>query len=568
MAGRRRNTPDSPSATGPGADQGGKLPADLAVEELYGTYRAAGLDDEADPDDTPVMVPPVRLLPEAELAAAALRIPLLERAVRLARWIAPYRPVDEFGEPGAELETEAAAALGLAPADGGPREEGGEDEGGNGTGAVMQAWSLAVDLELITLGEAAPGEGEGQVARPGPELEAVESGNPEAVLEAWLSAADVVMDTAVEADAAFPEPGELAVGDADELDEESTASSLEEFEAAREEAQDLLDQALQVLYESTAFAEEGAETVPLGVLAALLVVPDGQDPTEEMLGEITAVMVALDPMLADLAEIGLVEYRPIDPDLFEEPEDGEGELEAQAAAAPVHPDTPVDDEEAARFGLVRLTPLGQYGVRQWLLEEGFDAPLVGEYAKGDAAALLSGVSEAVNVLPEEEIREWVHGREPLPAARELLAAARGGDALGPARRMLCQLALTELGADAEPALREVLDDPELGGFSRAWLVQRGATDVPEPGRTMALWTTVDTLAAQLMDPDVDAELLAELVGGLPLAPDPAAFLAEMWRVDHAYTAEVLEAIGQFHGDKQVAKEARKAAYKARSRRPA
>lgn len=552
MAGRRRNTPDSPSAAGTGAEPGGRLPADLAVEELYGAYRAGDLDDASDPDDVPVFVPPVRLLPEAELAAAALRVPLLDRAVRLARWVAPYRSVDRLGEPGADLEAEAAAELGLTAPEG--------EEGQEGVAAaVLQAWSLAVDLELIQIGEATSDEGTGQVARPGPELAAVESGEPEAVLEAWLSAADVVLDTAVEADAPFPDPGELAVQDADELDEETAAASVDEFESAREEAQELLDQALQVLYESTAFAEPGSETVPLGVLAALLVVPDGEEPTEEMLGDITSVMVALDPILSDLAEVGLVDYHPIDPDLFEEPE--------EETEAPIPPDLPVDEEEAARFGLVRLTPLGQYGVRQWLLEEGFDAPLVGEHAGGDAAALLRGISEAVNVLPEEEIREWVRGREPLPAARELLAAARGTDTFGPVRRMLCQPALTALGADAEPAVREVLDDPELGGFCRAWLVERGATDVPEPGRTMALWTTVDTLAAQLLAPDVDTELLTELIGGLPLTPDPAAFLAELWRVDHPSTAEVLDAIGRFHGDKQVAKEARKAAYKARSRNP-
>ncbi|MFF4650032.1 hypothetical protein [Streptomyces sp. NPDC001380] len=559
MAGRRRNTPDSPSATGPDAEPVGRLPADLGVEELYGARPAGGFDDDPDPDDAPVFVPPVRLLPEAELAAAAMAVPLLERAVRLARWTAPHRPVDEFGEPGPGLEAEAAAALGLSAGEGAAGDGGGEDADSTAA-AVMRAWSLAVDLDLIAVGDAGPGEGEGSVARPGEELEAVESGDPEAVLEAWLSAADVVLDTAVEADAPFPDPTELAGEDADELDEETAAAALEEFEEAREEARELLDQALQVLYESTAFAEEGAETVPLGVLAALLVVPDGEEPTEEMLGDITTVMVALDPMLADLAEIGMVEYRPIDPDLFEEPEDGEGEAQTLSEA-------PVDDEEAARFGLVRLTPLGQYGVRQWLLEDGYDAPLVGEHAQGDAAALLRGVSEAVNVLPEEEIREWLAGRDPLPAARELLAAARGSDTLGPLRRMLCQLALNQLAADPGPALREVLDDPELGGFARAWLVERGATDVPEPDRAMALWTTVDTLAAQLMDPDVDPELLAELVGGLPLAPDPTAFLGELWRVEHPCTAEVLDAIGEHHGDRQVAKEARKAAYKARSRRP-
>jgi len=37
-------------------------------------------------------------------------------------------------------------------------------------------------------------------------------------------------------------------------------------------------------------------------------------------------------------------------------------------------------------------------------------------------------------------------------------------------------------------------------------------------------------------------------------------------VDHPATADVLEAMGRLHSDKKVAKEARKAAFKARSQR--
>jgi hypothetical protein len=46
--------------------------------------------------------------------------------------------------------------------------------------------------------------------------------------------------------------------------------------------------------------------------------------------------------------------------------------------------------------------------------------------------------------------------------------------------------------------------------------------------------------------------------------DPAGFFAELWRVEHPHTARVLEAIGELHPDKRVAKEARKAAFKTRS----
>ncbi|MDH6134479.1 hypothetical protein P3T37_003882 [Kitasatospora sp. MAA4] len=540
MAGRRRKNTDNPSATGPGAlPAESLLPADFDLADLYGAHGS----EEEDQEDAAVLVPPVRLLPEAELAAAALAVPLVQRAVRLARWSAPQRPVDELGDLLDADREEAARHLGLAPAEGEVAEE--------DVLEAMRAWSLASDLELVLL---ATGEDGRRVAAPSDELAPIEAGDPESVLELWLTAADVVAELAVEIEPLDAEPD--AGEDADEARAEEL---LAQYEEVQEEAAELLDEALQVLYEATAFAEPGQETMPLGVLAALLVVPDGEEPDEDMLGDITDVMVALDPMLADLAEIGLLDYQPIDPELFDEDEDGEG------AELP-DPSAPLDDEEAARFGLVRLTPLGQYGIRQWLLEEGYDAPLVGELAQGDAAALLQGVAEAANVLPEQEIRVWLEGREPLAAARELLDAARGADRIAPLRRMLCQLALSELGEPAEPAVREVLEDPELGGGARAWLVSQGRTDIQAPERQMVLWTMVDTFAAQLLDNEGDAELLRELIGGLPVTDNPASFFGELWRVDHPYTADVLEAVGELHLDRQVAKEARKAAFKARSKK--
>ncbi|GAB2704721.1 hypothetical protein [Kitasatospora kifunensis] len=560
MAARRRKNPDHPSATGPDALPGESLlPADFELADLYGAHGADGLDEEEDLDDLAVLVPPVRLLPEAELAAAALAVPLIARAVKLARWSAPFRPVDELGDLLDADREIAARLLGLAPAEGEVPEE-----------AVLEAmrvWSLASDLELVLVAHDEAGQ---RSAGPSRDLAAVEQGDPESVLELWLAAADVIAELAVEIEPLDDEPdaGEQA-------DDERAEELLAQYEEVQEQAAELLDEALQVLYEATAFAEPGQETVPLGVLAALLVVPDGEEPDEEMLGDITDVMVALDPMLADLAEIGLLEYQPIDPELFdeeEEPEAAAGEREsagrettARQGGEPTAAEQALDEAEAARFGLVKLTPLGQYGVRQWLLDEGYEAPLVGELATGDATALLQGIAEAGNVLPEQEIRVWLADREPLAAARELLVAARGADRTAPLRRMLCQLALGELGEAAEPAAREVLDDPELGGGARAWLVSRGAQDVPAPERAMVLWTTVDTFAAQLLDSEGDAELLRELISGMPVTDNPASFFGELWRVEHPYTAQVLEAVGELHLDRQVAKEARKAAFKARSR---
>ncbi|SDT49038.1 hypothetical protein SAMN05216371_2515 [Streptomyces sp. TLI_053] len=541
MAARRRRNAGPSAAGTPG--EGAVLPADLELQDLYGAFAAHGLDDE-DLDDAAVLVPPVRLPAETELAALAKAVPMFDWALRLARWAAPHRAVDEFGDLTAPDRLPAARLLGLAPEEGdGPEEAVVE---------AMRAWSLACDLDLVEIGTTAAGE---HVAVPGPDLEPAEEGDPETVLELWLTAAGIVRELAVEADSQ-----ELEREDDGDAEAEEDEEGLGEVEDARDEAAELLDEALQVLYETTAFAEPGTETVPLGVLAALLVVPEGEEPSDELLGDITDVMVALDPMLADLSELGLLDYRPIDPELFDE-EEGEEPTGAGPDGEPAE----LDEAESARFGLVRLTPLGQYGIRQWLLEDGYDAPLVGDLAGGDAAELLRGVSEAANVLPEEELKVWLEGREPVEAARELLEAARGNDAYAPMRRMLCHSALTLLGAPAEPAVREVLGDPELGGGAASWLVALGAADVPAPDRATALWTVVDAFAAQLLDTGGDPDQLRELVAELPVTKDPAEYLGELWRVDHPYTADVLEAVGEMHPDRAVAKEARKAAFKARSK---
>jgi hypothetical protein len=444
------------------------------------------------------------------------------------------------------LETQAAQALDLVPEDG---------DADVAVGRVAGAWSLAVDLELIEVGDAVEGEGEGvgsgEVARPGSALEELEGGDPDVVLEAWATAASIVAGTAVEAeiDLGGPDDPEAAT-------EEETEAEYAQLEEDREETQGLLDDALQVLYETRAFATTEAEqTIPLGVLAALLVVPEGEDPDEEMLGDITSVMVALDPMLQDLADIGMLEYSPIDPSLFEESDEAD---EAVVSGDP-------DAAQIARFGLARLTPLGVHGVRQWLLEDGYDAPLVGAHAQGDAEELLLGICNSVNVLPEEEIRDWLEGREPRTAAEELLAASRGNDLTAPIRRMFCGAALDQLGAPAEPAARAALDDPELAGLAHGWLVQHGASDLAQLDRPVLLWSRIDALAALLIDSATQEARFREMVELLTADQSGADLFGELWRVDHPYTTAVLEAVGDLHPDKATAKEARKAAYKARSK---
>ncbi|MDJ0345481.1 hypothetical protein QMK19_19740 [Streptomyces sp. H10-C2] len=487
-------------------------------------------------------LPPVRLLPEDELARLALAVPLLERAVRLARWAGPETRVDVMGELTQDDRLRAAAELGI---------EAYED----GLAETSQAWGIAIDTGLVELeideaaGEATePGEPAGK-ALPGEALAQLTAGEPQDVLEVWLATAETAL-----AEAASPDfEGLRAAIGGDDQDGEDGVLDLDALDWDPEEESEFLDAALANLYAYSAMEEDGHESVPLPVLAASLVVPeDMDDPTDAILEEVTEVMMRLDDHFRLLAPTGLIEYQPVDDALIEETD----EEEAEALSGELDP------EEISRYGMVRLTPLGVFGVRARLLDAGAHAPATGDLTDRTADVLLDALTDYPDQAARAEAELWLSGREPGAAARELLAASTGDDLGAPGRRLMCQQTLSLLGPEAEPALRDVLDDRQIGGLARVWLTERGAGDVPAPDEAMVFWLTVDTLAAQL-DADSGPELLGELVRDLVAQHD--GFFEAVWRVDHPATSDVLEAMGRLHPDKAIAKTARKAAFKARSK---
>ncbi|WP_416983991.1 hypothetical protein [Streptomyces sp. T028] len=470
-------------------------------------------------DSSPL--PPVRLHPEAELAREALSTPLLSRAARLARWAGPDTRVDAGGRLVEEQLPAAAELLGLT--------------GDDAAADASEAWRAAMDTGLVEVVDEEAG-----TVRPGEDLALLTGGSPHEVLGVWLGALESVI-----AEAAVPDLDELmdamdAIGEVDlsQLDWDP------EGEAA------FLDGVLGNLYLLTAGEDgPGDGPVPLPALAASVIVPgDMSEPTNDVLEQVSDAMMRLDDQFRLLEPIGLVTYQPVDEALMTEAdEEGAG--------------TPVDETDVSRYGMVRLTPLGLYGLRARLLESGFAAPAVGELSDKGADVLLDGSAGYGPRAARAETEQWLTRREPLDAARELLAAARGTDPGAPLRRLRCQEALSLVGARAEPAVREVLDDPELGGLARVWLTELGASDVPAPSEDLVFWLTIDTVAAQLAAEGNSAELQALVEG---LAAQHSGFFAAAWRVEHPATPDVLEAMGRLHPDKRIAKEARKAAFKARS----
>ncbi|MEU5704624.1 hypothetical protein [Streptomyces aurantiacus] len=485
-------------------------------------------------DSSPL--PPVRLRSEAELARDALATPLLSRAVRLARWAGPDTRVGTGSELVEEQLAAAAAELGL--------------DGEDAAAHASEAWRVAVDTGLVTVVD----EEEGTVTT-GPDLGLVLSGAPQDVLGLWLGALETVL-----ADASVPDLGDLmeAMDEGGEID----FSALDWDPDAEA---DFLDGVLGNLYLLTAGGEGPDEApVPLPALAASMIVPDDMgEPTNDVLEQVSEAMMRLDDQFRILEPAGIVDFQPVDEALMA---DADADVDAdsgsgsgsgsEGGAAPS-----VDDTDVSRYGMVRLTPLGVYGVRARLLEAGFAAPAVGDLADKGADVLLDGISAFPPAAAQAETEQWLARREPLEAARELLAAARGADAGAPLRRLHCQQALSLVGGEAAPALHEVLDDAELGGLARVWLAERGVPDVPAPSEEMVFWLTVDTIAAQLAA-EGNSEELQALVEGL--AAQHGGFFAAAWRVEHPATPDVLEAMGRLHPDKKVAKEARKAAFKARS----
>ncbi|WP_326599671.1 hypothetical protein [Streptomyces sp. NBC_01803] len=519
-------------------------------------------------------MPPVRLPAEAELARDALAAPLLARAASLARWTRPGTPVGAGGELLTAGLKGAVTHLGL-------------DEDQDGEALAADAWHFAVDTGLVEITETGAETDGGEdpavagTAAPGEELAQLTGGGPGDVLELWAAGVDAVLD-----DAATPTFEEM-LGDLGGLDGavspdgeiDPDAIDLDALAWDQEEAAGFLDAALGSLYLFAVTDEAGqaASMVPLPMVAAASLVPEDMDElSAEALDELSEAVLKLDGQFRALAGTGLLDYQPVDDSVLVDGEPDEraadGEDFAGGSGAPGGsgaldaPGQDGDEEDLSRYGLARLTPLGLWAVRRRMREAGLEAPVIGELAGRDAAALLAALPFRPEPAANEEAGLWLAGREPLDAARELLAAARGVDEEGPGRRFGCQLVLSLLDPRAEPAVREVLDDRELGGLARVWLAERGVAGIPEPDEDMIFWLTVDTLAAQLLPFGVeeDAAELQELVSGL--ARQHSEFFDRAWRSDHPATADVLEAVGRVHPDKQLAKRARKAAFKARSRR--
>ncbi|MER7839843.1 hypothetical protein ABTY98_29155 [Streptomyces sp. NPDC096040] len=209
-------------------------------------------------------------------------------------------------------------------------------------------------------------------------------------------------------------------------------------------------------------------------------------------------------------------------------------------------------------GQATLTPLGNWAV--WVKLEQICVAAQSPAGNIEVAAeeMLRGCAQLRPNAARAEYRAWLAARPVGSAVAELVAAARGEDAL---LRGLAFEALRVVGAPAEPDVRAVVDEPTLRPYALLWLAEHDGID-PEDAhevltREEATWLWVDTAAA--VADHGEAPLLVRHLESA-LQPTVPALLDEVRAVGHPRTVQVLVALAAAHPDPALAKAVRRAAF--------
>ncbi|MFD5189762.1 hypothetical protein ACFWMU_16725 [Streptomyces sp. NPDC058357] len=209
-------------------------------------------------------------------------------------------------------------------------------------------------------------------------------------------------------------------------------------------------------------------------------------------------------------------------------------------------------------GHATLTPLGNWAVWVKLEQICVAAQSPAGNIEQSAADMLLGCARLTPGPARDEYRAWLAARPVGSAVAELLAVARGEDAL---LRGLAFEALRVVGAPAEPEVRAVVTDPSLRPYALLWLAEYDGTD-PEDAqdvlsREEATWLWVDTAAA--VADHGETGLLVRHLDSAVQGTVPA-LLDEVRAVGHPRTVQVLVALAAAHPDPALAKAVRRAAF--------
>ena len=225
--------------------------------------------------------------------------------------------------------------------------------------------------------------------------------------------------------------------------------------------------------------------------------------------------------------------------------------------------------------VARLEPLGVRAVCSKLERDDLLVPVLPAPDQMAADDLVLVFMHGSDDDLEAELASWTDSRGEEQAARELLAFAAGGNA---AKRTAAVMIVSRLGQAAEPAWREALDRAELRCYAKPQLAELAGLD-PEgadlPAELQLEQADVAWLIADMFGPvshfDLGKERIPfDLAGLQPVSglDKPEEVFDAIARLDHPDAEAVLAMIGKHASDKTTAKAARRAAYRASTRRAA
>ncbi|GGS74751.1 hypothetical protein GCM10010176_017130 [Nonomuraea spiralis] len=208
---------------------------------------------------------------------------------------------------------------------------------------------------------------------------------------------------------------------------------------------------------------------------------------------------------------------------------------------------------------VSLTPLGTEGVVHLVDDADIEVDARPAIESMSAHELLALSAELPEDEADAEFAAWMRLREPEKAAEELLDAAAEDESDALIRVQAASVVGT-LGEAAVPAWQAALKQPSLRPYAATHLSQLGVEGAPEPTQDDTHWLILDmwTISAGLGRSEFVSSLQdigSDMVNGL---------LEVIWKIPHAHVEELLDLISQVHPDKQIAKAARRALFKARS----
>ncbi len=209
-------------------------------------------------------------------------------------------------------------------------------------------------------------------------------------------------------------------------------------------------------------------------------------------------------------------------------------------------------------GQATLTPLGNWAVWVKLEQICVAAQSPAGHIEQSAEDMLRGCARLTPGPARVEYRAWLAARPVGSAVTELLAVARGEDAL---LRGLAFEALRVVGAPAEAEVRAAAEEVCLRPYALLWLAEyEGADPDDAPDvltREEATWLWVDTAAA--VADHGESTLLVRHLESAVQGTVPA-LLDEVRAVGHPRTVQVLVALAAAHPDPALAKAVRRAAF--------